>query len=111
MPDARDGFVALDLDLLVRWYGPNYGTDATGRLALVEIKHRNADLGNGSKSTLRLLDAMLRRGDTERRYLGLYLLREYAPGWRFHGQTELVRDEAIVDMFERQLAGVPRLFG
>lgn len=39
MPFGRDGFVVEDLDLVLRWYGPNFGLDAEGRVRWIEMKY------------------------------------------------------------------------
>lgn len=38
MPHGPQGFVAEDLDLVVRWFGPDFNLDSIGRLRLVEMK-------------------------------------------------------------------------
>jgi hypothetical protein len=111
LPEARDGFVALDVDLLVRWYGPRYSTDATGRLALVELKHGTAGLGEGQRRTLRLLDQLARRGDTEGRFVGTFLVHDLDDCWRIGGVRGNLTDDQLAEIFDRQMADCAPLFG
>lgn len=74
-PRGSDGLVAEDLDLVIRHFGSNYGTDAKGRLMLIEQKHAGYGIGTAQQKTFGLIDELLRRGDPDgQRYLGYYLL-------------------------------------
>lgn len=79
MPTGSDGFVVEDLDLVLRWYGPSKvypDLDATGRVRLVEVKYRNADLGTSKTMTFGLIDRLMRGGDMEGMYYdGFYVVR------------------------------------
>jgi hypothetical protein len=77
-PNGSDGLVVEDLDLLLRCYGPNYGTDAAGKFRLVELKHANAPLGTSKLKTFRLIDSLLAPSP---RYDGFYVVRTDSPEW------------------------------
>lgn len=74
LPSGCDGFVAEDLDLVIRHFGARYGTDGKGRLMLIEQKHGTAGIGVAQQKTFGLMDELMRRGDSEGRYLGYYVL-------------------------------------
>jgi hypothetical protein len=97
MPNARDGYVALDLDGILRWYGPTYGLDADGMVALLEVKHGDAELIPGQRRTFALLDRWLRRGADPGRYRGWYLLHDYGDDtFRFHCMTDRIDVDQLV---------------
>ena len=75
LPSGREGFIAEDLDLVVRAYGPRYGLDALGRFRLIELKRGNASLGTSKRMTFGLIDQGLRTGATAERYDGYYVVR------------------------------------
>lgn len=72
--DRSNGLVVQDLDLVVRVYGPDYGDDATGRFMVWELKHGTAGLSAGQVATFRMVDRIIRNGDTEGRYHGFWLV-------------------------------------
>jgi hypothetical protein len=112
LPNGNAGFVATDLDLLVRWYGPNYELDDRGAFALVEVKHRDACFTHAQSRTFELLDSMLRTSDDADRYRGLYLLHDYGDGtYRFSGQPMKHRMDSVdVGRWAAGLVDVPRLY-
>jgi hypothetical protein len=91
--------VVEDVDLLVRWWGPNFQLDDEGAFALVEVKYdatgeRPARLKPAQARTFGLLDRVLRRGDPDqKRYRGCHLV-QYGPApwgecrtFRINGRT------------------------
>jgi hypothetical protein len=82
MPDGDKGFVATDLDLVLRWFGQNYDTDAVGRVALIELKHGSAPLAAAQTHTFGLIDALFRAGDPDgKRYAGFYVVHSENENW------------------------------
>jgi hypothetical protein len=80
-PKGREGFVVEDLDLVVRLWGPRYGTDDRGTLKLIEVKRASGEFETAQQRTFGLLDGLLRRGDPDgTRYGGFYLLRHNIDG-------------------------------
>lgn len=105
--------MALDLDLVLRWHGPNFNLDERGALALVEVKFGDAPLSNAQRHTLKLLDWMLRGVAEPGRYRGCFLLHDYGDGtYRFHGQPPGKRmPEIDLLRWAQGLIAVPCLFG
>jgi len=98
-PNGRDGFIAEDLDLVLRAFGPTYQTDGRGRIRLVEIKFGNASLGPSKRMTFGLIDEGLRKG-LGPRYDGLYVVRTESRTWEESSSfnvngTVLDRDEFV----------------
>lgn len=82
MPEGRAGFVAEDLDLVTRTYGPNYNSDAVGRLMMIELKHAGASLGSSKENTFGMMDALMRSADPRAlRYRGFFVIRTADPDW------------------------------
>lgn len=84
-PSGRDGFIAKDLDLVTRAWGPRFETDGWGRLRLEEIKFGRTPLGQSKVRTFGLLDRLCRAGAAALgepwRYDGFYVVRYGAPTW------------------------------
>lgn len=79
LPSGPEGWVAEDLDLVVRTYTQS---DPVGRFMLVELKHGKTGLGRAQVMTFGLVDRLLRAADPEgRRYLGYYLLQYPEQEW------------------------------
>jgi len=114
MPNGRDGFVAEDLDLLVRWFGPNFHFDARGGFMLVELKYGNAWIGGAQKMTFGVLDELLRKGDPEgQRYTGFYLVQYDNEDWecaRFKINGVSVTQEQMVQFWSHQYPVLPFKF-
>jgi hypothetical protein len=71
-----NGFVALDMDLILRVYGPQYNSNQIGRFALIELKKGDGDLTTAQYKTFNQMDTMLRVGDVRGdQYAGSYVLR------------------------------------
>jgi len=94
------GQVFLDLDLVQRTYGTSYGLDHKGRFRLFELKKGDAGLTGGQSHTFGLIDEMLRRGDDESRYDGIYVVKTASIDWENEttftvNRVKLNRDEFI----------------
>lgn len=83
--ESDDGFVAEDVDLVIRTYGGNFETDEIGKVMLIEIKHSSnarIDVGTSKTMTFGLIDKMIRASPcNEERYLGYFLLVESDSNW------------------------------
>lgn len=100
MPSGRDGFVVLDLDMLLRWYGPSFGLDEKGMVAHVEVKYGDSSLTQGQVHTLRLQDWLM-RGIAGPRYRGCYLIHDYGDGtYRFGASKERIDEGRLVEWAE-----------
>ena len=112
-PNASDGFVAEDLDLLLRVYGPNYGTDAVGKFRLVEIKYGNPPLGKSKENTFGAIDAALRVGLGDR-YEGYFYVRTDAVRWdnatTFKVNSATLNTNEFIDWLNGDLPIAPRTF-
>lgn len=72
VPNARQGFVVEDLDLILRYYQPG---SPYGRYLKCEFKWNNAVMSAGQRMTHELEHWILRKGDPERKvYIGFYLV-------------------------------------
>jgi hypothetical protein len=71
-PGAANGLVVLDIDMVLRVYGPNFGTDGEGRFILTEWKQGTANLSGGQLFTFKTIHKLMRRGDDAGRYLGFW---------------------------------------
>lgn len=66
------GFVVGNVDMVLRWYGKKYHTDAQGKYALLELKHgSDIDLAAGQRIMFQHLDAALK---ADPRYKGFWRL-------------------------------------
>lgn len=73
LPPGHEGWVAEDLDLVVKSFSPD---DPIGRFMLLELKYRNTKLNRAQEMTFGILDYLLRKADPNRRvYCGYHLLR------------------------------------
>lgn len=82
MPNGSSGFVVEDLDLVIRWFGRNFGYDSAGAFILIDLKFGRADLGMAQVKTFGLLDKLLRTADPGyERYLGFYLVQYDNEDW------------------------------
>lgn len=72
-----------DLDLVVRLYGPNFGTDDTGKFMLIELKYGDASPDTAQQKTFGLIDKMLRLANplVGNRYLGYHVLNYTDENW------------------------------
>lgn len=82
MPNGYFGFVVEDLDLVIRWFGRNYGFDSRGAFMLIDLKYGNKGLDVAQEKTFGLMDALLREADPDQeRYLGFYLIQYTDDDW------------------------------
>jgi len=93
-PGGKEGFIAEDLDLVIRKHGGKYSTDAMGRFSLIEVKHGGCsikdciadEIGFSKEMTFGMIDRLLRKGDPEaKRYEGFFIIRTFKnPEWSKH---------------------------
>jgi len=73
MPNGADGFVAEDLDLVVRHYGAGFELDSNGRFMLCEIKIDRGIFNKAQQKTFSLIHGLLREADPFcERYIGFF---------------------------------------
>ncbi len=99
LPKGPNGFVVEDLDIVTRSFGFMYGLDAKGRVRLIEVKFGfRTEIGTSKEMTFGLLDEMLRRGDTEGRYDGYYVLRHECAGeWTMDERVKINKSMMTAD--------------
>ena len=81
LPSGSAGFIAEDLDLIVRHFGPQFHLDAIGRLRLVEIKVGRGLFGASKRQTLGLLHDMCATSQHADRYDGFYVIYSKTDDW------------------------------
>ena len=75
MPNGDKGFVAEDLDLVVRHFGEAFEMDGKGRFMLIEIKISRGMFKTAQAKTFSLIHELLRSADPHReRYIGFYVV-------------------------------------
>lgn len=80
-PKGSDGFVAEDLDLVVRHFGPHFNQDAKGKLRLIECKVGVGEFSASKRMTFGLLDEMCRSSNMRDRYEGFFLVYSEKESW------------------------------
>ena len=79
---TQTDYGGAQLDLVLRVFGPNFSTDATGRFLLAELKYGKAWIDHAQKMTFGLVHSTLRMGDPDRqRYLGYYMVQYDNEDW------------------------------
>lgn len=73
-PTGQQGMVIEDLDMIIRVFSDNFGTDEEGRLVLLEWKFGTAKIDTAQIKTFSLMDKMMRNGDKQGRYAGFWLV-------------------------------------
>lgn len=82
LPNGSAGVVVEDLDLVIRLYGEQHGTDGIGKFFLVELKFGNAKPGYAQERTFGLIHDLLRAADPRKeRYLGYHLVNYDHKDW------------------------------
>lgn len=81
LPSGKCGFIADDLDLIIRYWGPEHQTDGEGRIRLVEFKVGFGQFGYSQRLTLGLLDRMCKTSDYADRYEGFFLIYSESENW------------------------------
>lgn len=82
LPSGPEGFIAEDLDLVVRVFGARHGTDAVGKFRLLELKHGNSQPNHAQKRLYGLIDSLLRKADPKgERYVGYNVLNYSDDDW------------------------------
>jgi hypothetical protein len=81
LPSGRDGFVAEDIDLVIRHFSNRYDQDSAGRLRLTEVKVARGMFRTSKAMTLGLLDAICRSSDMAERYEGFFLIYTETDNW------------------------------
>ena len=115
MPDGWAGYVVEDLDMaILRVYGPNYNTDSSGKLMMMETKYRFAQMDTAQIRTFRTMHRLMRLGDPNRkRYLGFYVVQYTEQNW-WHSDFTVNACPLTREQFHRFLAlediGIPSLF-
>jgi len=103
MPSGDAGFVAEDLDLILRVYGNSFHTDNTGKFMLVEQKFGNSWIQHAQRMTFGLLDRLLRQADPEgARYAGFFILQFSDDDWdkaEFKINRQPVTREELLSFF------------
>lgn len=111
MPSGRDGFVVEDLDLVVRWFGRNYGYDSRGAFMLMDLKFGSAQLGIAQEKTFGLMDGLLRQADPDfERYLGFFLIQYTDEDWdraQFRINFKGVTHQQFMDFWSRRFVTEP----
>ena len=106
MPNGKMGFVVEDLDLVIRWFGLNYGFDGQGAFMLTELKFGSAQLGIAQEKTFGLMNSLLRAADPNyERYLGFYLIQYTHEDWdlaEFKINFECVTREQFMNFWQRK---------
>jgi len=106
MPNGSFGFVVEDLDLVIRWFGRNYGFDGRGAFMLIDLKFGNKGLDIAQEKTFGLIDALLRAADPDyERYFGFYLIQYSDDDWdeaEFKINFKCVTREQFVKFWSRQ---------
>lgn len=82
MPKGGNGFIADDVDLVLRYWGPEHQTDGIGRIRIVELKVANGVFGYSEKLTLGLLDKMCKTSSQSDRYEGFFLIYSKSEEWQ-----------------------------
>jgi hypothetical protein len=113
LPTGSAGFVAEDLDLVIRHYGATYNLDDTGRFMLCELKYGRAPVDYAQRRTFGLLHQLLRTADPEKqRYLGLYVIHYDHEDWEqanFTVNGMAVSQERFIAFVQGETAGIPAL--
>ena len=92
MPIGRAGFVAEDLDLIVRRYGSLEHGSSDGKFMLIEIKQCGKTIGYAQKRTFGLIDRLLRLSDPNKEhYIGFYLIN-------WNGDHVVINQKEKLDM-------------
>jgi len=82
LPTGNEGVTIEDLDLVVRVYGNQYGSDGQGKFMLIELKFDDSWIGYAQMKTFRLIDKILKAGDAEgNRYKGYFVLQYTDENW------------------------------
>ena len=102
-PAGQQGYIVEDLDLVLRVYGTNFHTDATGKFIFIELKFRNAWIGTSKIKTFGLLDSLCRAADPDHlRYLGYYIVQYDNEDWdiaNFRINKVNITREEFIDKF------------
>lgn len=82
-PSGPDGLVAEDIDLIIRWYGPNFGLDNNGQFILCELKNGlHEKVGLAQQMTFGLIHRLLKHADPNGRYYkGFYVINYTDEDW------------------------------
>lgn len=114
MPNGSSGFVVEDLDLVIRWFGRNYGYDGRGAFMLIDVKFENKGLEFAQEKTFGLMDSLLRAADPDyERYLGFYLIQYSDDDWdcaEFKINFKRVTSGEFMKFWSRQFVIEPYTF-
>jgi hypothetical protein len=88
MVNGAQGFIAEDLDLVLRVYGERFGTDYLGKFRLVELKSYTGTFNASQQKTLGLMDKMLKESPESFRYQGFYIVYSETIDWKIRKDIE-----------------------
>lgn len=73
-PTGGQGMVIEDLDMIMRVYGHEFGTDQKGRFAMLEFKLGMREMDDAQRNSFSLIDESVRTGCNADRYEGFWLI-------------------------------------
>jgi hypothetical protein len=96
LPPGPKGWVAEDLDLVVRKYSLE---DPVGRFMLIELKHGGASLSKSKLMTFGIIDFLLRQADPKRKIYRGYFLLQY-PDPNPESCTHVIVNDEVLSLGE-----------
>ena len=103
LPSGSQGMVIEDLDLVIRVYGTNFGSDAVGKFMLIELKFKKSWIGQAQKRTFGQIDRLLRKADPDaKRYMGYFVVQYDDEDWD-KAQFKVNRKRLPTETFKRFL--------
>lgn len=81
MVDGDKGFIAEDLDLILRVYGDDFQTDYLGKFRMVELKFHEGTFNSSQQKTLGIMDRMLKQSPESFRYGGFFMVYTETENW------------------------------
>lgn len=112
MPSGLEGFVVEDLDLVLRWYGPNFGLDAEGRVRWIEMKH---GLFTGlDPAKVRTFKPMVQTLQRYERFDGFFLVRSsdnaHDPSTSYKVNGSVMSADTFLDWCLTPVSEIPGLW-
>lgn len=82
LPTGKEGFIAEDLDLVIKVFGSNYGLGQAGKFMLCELKFYPTSIGYAQKQLFGTIDKLLRKADPKHKiYRGYYVIQYNNEDW------------------------------